>query len=428
MKLTTWSACPANFSLRSGFWVAIPTGHVSKWQTRIITQPITTSGAVANPNSSAPNSAAIITSLPVFNWPSHWTTIRSRKLFNKRVCWVSARPSSQGVPACLIEVRGDAPVPPSCPDIKTTSAWAFETPAATVPTPSSETNLTWTRASGFAFLRSCINWAKSSIEYMSWCGGGEIKSTPGVEWRTSAIHGQTLWPGSWPPSPGLAPWAILIWISSALTKYSLVTPNLPEAACLIADRRRSPFSSGVYLLESSPPSPVFDLAPIRFMAIANVSWASAEIDPYDIAPVENVFMISLAGSTSLIGIGSLTPDLNLNNPRRVARSLACSSTRFVYSLNMSYRFSCVACCNLKIVSGLNRWNSPSRRHWYSPPAIKFRWALWEGTFGKAIWCRNLISSASCAYPTPPNLLMVPGKASRISDCPKPIDSKICEPI
>ena len=28
-------------------------------------------------------------------------------------------------------------------------------------------------------------------------------------------------PGSWPPSPGLAPWAILIWRSSALTRYSL---------------------------------------------------------------------------------------------------------------------------------------------------------------------------------------------------------------
>ena len=44
-------------------------------------------------------------------------------------------------------------------------------------------------------------------------------------------------PGSWPPSPGLAPCAILIWMSSALTRYSLVTPNRPEATCLIAERR-----------------------------------------------------------------------------------------------------------------------------------------------------------------------------------------------
>ncbi len=37
------------------------------------------------------------------------------------------------VPACLSEVSGDAPVPPSCPEISTTSACAFDTPVATVP-------------------------------------------------------------------------------------------------------------------------------------------------------------------------------------------------------------------------------------------------------------------------------------------------------
>ena len=44
----------------------MPTGHVLRWQTRIITQPDTTSGAVAKPYSSAPSSAAITTSRPVF--------------------------------------------------------------------------------------------------------------------------------------------------------------------------------------------------------------------------------------------------------------------------------------------------------------------------------------------------------------------------
>lgn len=46
-------------------------------------------------------------------------------------CCVSARPSSHGTPPCLIEVSGDAPVPPSCPEISTTSACALDTPAAT---------------------------------------------------------------------------------------------------------------------------------------------------------------------------------------------------------------------------------------------------------------------------------------------------------
>ena len=43
-KLTTCSACPRNFSRSLGFWVAMPTGQVSRWQTRIMMQPMTTSG------------------------------------------------------------------------------------------------------------------------------------------------------------------------------------------------------------------------------------------------------------------------------------------------------------------------------------------------------------------------------------------------
>src|SRR3954464_4633565 len=122
---------------------------------------------------------------------------------------------------------------------------------------------------------------------MSWCGGGLISPTPGGECRVRATHGYTFVPGSWPPSPGLAPCAILICRSSALTRYSLVTPKRPDATRLIALRRESPFASGPERAGASPPSPVFDFAPIRFMGIANVSCASELIDPYDIAPVEN---------------------------------------------------------------------------------------------------------------------------------------------
>ena len=59
-------------------------------------QPLTTSGAVAKPNSSAPSSAAMTTSRPVLSWPSVCTTIRSRSPLSSSVCWVSARPSSHG--------------------------------------------------------------------------------------------------------------------------------------------------------------------------------------------------------------------------------------------------------------------------------------------------------------------------------------------
>ncbi len=48
-------------------------------------------------------------------------------------------------------------MPPSWPETSTTSACALETPAATVPTPTSETSFTWMRAAGLAFLRSWIS-------------------------------------------------------------------------------------------------------------------------------------------------------------------------------------------------------------------------------------------------------------------------------
>jgi len=80
---------------------------------RIMMQPAAISGAVAKPNSSAPSSAPMMTSRPVFRPPSTCSAMRERKPFSTSVCWVSARPISQGEPACFSEVSGEAPVPPS---------------------------------------------------------------------------------------------------------------------------------------------------------------------------------------------------------------------------------------------------------------------------------------------------------------------------
>ena len=90
----------------TGSCVATPTGQVLRWHLRIMMQPSTTSGAVAKPNSSAPSSAPMTTSRPVFIWPSTCTRMRPRRRFSTSVCCVSARPSSHGVPACLIERPG----------------------------------------------------------------------------------------------------------------------------------------------------------------------------------------------------------------------------------------------------------------------------------------------------------------------------------
>ena len=55
-----------------------------------------------------------------------------------------------------MELSGEAPVPPVSPLMSTTSAWAFATPAATVPTPTSATSFTLMRAWWFAFYSTIM--------------------------------------------------------------------------------------------------------------------------------------------------------------------------------------------------------------------------------------------------------------------------------
>mmetsp|Transcript_15753 Transcript_15753/g.50787 ORF Transcript_15753/g.50787 Transcript_15753/m.50787 type:complete len:292 (+) Transcript_15753:1056-1931(+) len=156
-KLTTCSGLPANFARSSGSCVAMPTGQVLRWHLRIMMQPSAISGVVAKPNSSAPSSAAIVTSRPVLSWPSDCSTIRERSRLSTSVWWASASPSSQGRPACLMPVHAAAPVPPSPPEMTMWSALALATPAATTPTPTSETSFTETRAARLALLRSWMS-------------------------------------------------------------------------------------------------------------------------------------------------------------------------------------------------------------------------------------------------------------------------------
>ncbi len=151
---TTCSGWPWKRLRSSGSCVAMPTGHVLRWQARIMMQPVAISGAVEKPISSAPSSAAITTSRPVLSWPSVCTQMRERRSLSTSVCCVSARPISHGTPADWIEDSGEAPVPPSWPAISTWSEFAFATPAATVPTPTSETSFTEIRARGLPQRRS----------------------------------------------------------------------------------------------------------------------------------------------------------------------------------------------------------------------------------------------------------------------------------
>jgi hypothetical protein len=118
-NVTTWSGVPLNLARRSARWVAMPVGQVLRWHCRAMAQPIATSGAVPNPKVSAPSSAASTTSRPLLNPPSVRTSIRCRRPLATSMACASASPSSHGLPACLMDESGDAPVPPLWPAIST---------------------------------------------------------------------------------------------------------------------------------------------------------------------------------------------------------------------------------------------------------------------------------------------------------------------
>mmetsp|Transcript_9151 Transcript_9151/g.30125 ORF Transcript_9151/g.30125 Transcript_9151/m.30125 type:complete len:265 (-) Transcript_9151:820-1614(-) len=153
-KFTRSAGVPGKRARSSSRCDATPTGQLLVWQTRAMMQPVAIIAMVPNPYSSEPMRAESTTSEPLLSPPSHLSTTRSRSPFASRVLCASINPISTGPPACLIELMGDAPVPPSCPDTWITSAFALATPLLTVPMPASPTSLTLTLASGLIMCRS----------------------------------------------------------------------------------------------------------------------------------------------------------------------------------------------------------------------------------------------------------------------------------
>ena len=160
---------------------------------------------------------------------------------------------------------------------------------------------------------------------MSWCGGGLIIVMPGCPRRRLAISSVTFAPGSWPPSPGFEPWAILISSCSARARYAAVTPNRAEATCLTAESRRSPFGPGTYHAGSSPPSPVFDEPPSIRMPIESAWCASGLSEPRLIALETKRAAMDSAGSTRLSGTGADAP--RIRSRSRTASGDARSTAR-----------------------------------------------------------------------------------------------------
>ena len=145
----------------------------------------------------------------------------------------------------------------------------------------------------------------------------------------------------------------------------MVTPKRPLATCLMAERLESPLARGIKRLASSPPSPVLDFPPNRFIATANDSCASALIEPKLMAPVAKRLTISAAASTSL---KSMPESLGANSsrPRNVALRVFSSLTCLAKAQYASSLLARAADCRLAMDCGSHKWISPVRRQWKSP--------------------------------------------------------------
>ena len=193
-----------------------------------------------------------------------------------RVCWVSARPSSHGVPACLSELSGLAPVPPSWPETRMTSASAFVDARGDRADARLAHELDVHAGLGVGAL-------EVEDELLEVFDRVDVV----VRRRRDEPDAGGRVPGARDPRVDLGRRQLAALAGlGALRELDLDVGRRGsgtcssrrtgrDATCLIALRR----SGSSRRSTSSPPSPVFDLPPMRFIAIASVSCASLQIEP-----------------------------------------------------------------------------------------------------------------------------------------------------
>ena len=145
-----------------------------------------------------------------------------------------------------------------------------------------------------------------------------LRPTPGVEYCIRYVLAD-LCPGNWPPSPWLGP---LRHLDLQLVRVDQVPVVTPAAArnLLYGAAALSPFSSGAQSAwDPRRPHRCWT----RRHAVHRDSEGLVRLlerEPRDIAPVVKCLTISLAGSTSSIGMGFSS---NPKRPRNVAKRALC---------------------------------------------------------------------------------------------------------
>ena len=217
-KLITCSGCPLNCLRSSGSWVAMPTGQVLRWHFRIMMQPMVTSGMVAKPNSSAPKQGGDDHVAPGLQ-----LAVR-----------LHADAAAQVVQQQHLLGFGESQLPGNAGMLNRAERRRAGAAGVAADQHHVGVRLGHARRHGaHAHFRDQLHGdARLRVDVLQVVDQlGEVfdrvdvvmrrrRDQPhaGIEWRMRAITSSTLWPGSWPPSPGLAPCAILICSSSALTR------------------------------------------------------------------------------------------------------------------------------------------------------------------------------------------------------------------
>ena len=219
-------------------------------------------------------------------------------------------------------VSGDAPVPPSWPEISTTSACALATPAATVPDADLGDELHVNPRVAIRVLQ-VVDELRQVLDRVDVV----------VRRRRNQRHAGRRVPHLGDPRIHLEAGQLTALAGlGALRHLDLEIARVDEVLARHAEARRGDLLDGAASRVavgdpagsesgSSPPSPLFDLPPSRFIAIASVSCASWLIDPYDIAPVANRLTMASTGSTSSIGTGVVRPS-ELEQPAQRAEAAA----------------------------------------------------------------------------------------------------------
>ena len=212
MKLTTCSGLPVNFSRSS----RVLRGDADRAGVQVADAHHDAARArpAARWRSRTPRRRAArrsTTSRPVFSWPSVSTTMRLRRLLSTSVWCVSARPSSQGRPACLMRglrrSAGAAVVAADQHDVgvRLGHAGGDRADADLGHQLDADARVRGWRSSGRGSARPGPR--SSRCRGAAAARSGRRPASSGAPWRS---RDRPCVPGSWPPSPGLAPWAILI--------------------------------------------------------------------------------------------------------------------------------------------------------------------------------------------------------------------------